>query len=143
MSLRLAAGIRVLESLKLLPDFRCCCRRARALLPAHPLTASALYTAPTHYLLSCCPSFAGVPTPTYLHTNAAELAVKLGLDCPPLSPALWLERYILQLELPQVRGLGAVRGPGAVLAGLWAVCCRLGGVELWRQSRAGWEACLA
>lgn len=84
-----------------------------------------------------------MPTPTYLHTNAAELAVKLGLDCPPLSPALWLERYILQLELPQVRGLGVVRGPGAGLAGLWAVCYRLGGVELWRQSIAGWEACLA
>ncbi|PRW59254.1 fanconi-associated nuclease 1-like protein isoform X1 [Chlorella sorokiniana] len=43
----------------------------------------------------------GVPSPFYLQTQAAELAVKLGLDCPPLSPALWLERYIAQLELPQ------------------------------------------
>ncbi|KAI7839720.1 hypothetical protein COHA_006524 [Chlorella ohadii] len=43
----------------------------------------------------------GVPTPYYLHTQAAELAAKLGLDCPPISPALWLERYVAQLELPQ------------------------------------------
>jgi len=52
---------------------------------------------------------AGVPTPYYLHTQAAELAAKLGLDCPPISPALWLERYVAQLELPQVlvwAGLG-------------------------------------
>lgn len=43
-----------------------------------------------------------MPSPFYLHTHAAELAAKLGLNCPPLSPALWLERYIAQLELPQV-----------------------------------------
>ena len=44
----------------------------------------------------------GVPSPNYLHSQAAELAGQLGLACPPLSPALWLERYCADLELPQV-----------------------------------------
>ena len=77
---------------------------------------------------SCLPPGTGVPTPYYLHTQGAELAAKLGLDCPPISPALWLERYVVQLELPQVlvwAGLGVCMcwqwqggQPGTAMRGL-------------------------
>lgn len=43
-----------------------------------------------------------MPAPHYLQAQAAELAAHLGLACPPLSPAMWLERYCADLELPQV-----------------------------------------
>ncbi|PSC75815.1 TATA box-binding -associated factor RNA polymerase I subunit B [Micractinium conductrix] len=42
----------------------------------------------------------GVPTPRYLLELAQQLAQQLGLACPPLSPALWVERYLAELELP-------------------------------------------
>ena len=45
---------------------------------------------------------AGVPTPRYLLELAQQLAQQLGLACPPLSPALWVERYLAELELPAV-----------------------------------------
>ncbi|KAL4428576.1 hypothetical protein ABPG77_008888 [Micractinium sp. CCAP 211/92] len=43
----------------------------------------------------------GVPSPRYLLDQARQLAQQLGLACPPLSPTLWLERYLAELELPQ------------------------------------------
>lgn len=52
--------------------------------------------------LPCTFIAAGVPSPRYLLDQARQLAQQLGLACPPLSPTLWLERYLAELELPQV-----------------------------------------
>jgi hypothetical protein len=46
------------------------------------------------------PPCAGVPSPRALWQFAAELAATLGVACPPLSPALWLQRYLAELQLP-------------------------------------------
>ncbi|KAL4434395.1 hypothetical protein ABPG75_000836 [Micractinium tetrahymenae] len=43
----------------------------------------------------------GVPSPRYLLDQTRQLAQQLGLACLPLSPALWMERYSAELELPQ------------------------------------------
>ena len=55
------------------------------------------------------PPPAGAPSPAALHTLAAQMAGQLGVvACPPLNAALWLQRYIAELELPEVSG--CVRG---------------------------------
>lgn len=41
-----------------------------------------------------------MPSPRALWQFAAELAATLGAACPPLSPALWLQRYLAELQLP-------------------------------------------
>ncbi|EFN51697.1 hypothetical protein CHLNCDRAFT_54966 [Chlorella variabilis] len=43
----------------------------------------------------------GVPSPKALLLNASTMGKRLGLACPPLSPALWLARYLADLELSQ------------------------------------------
>jgi hypothetical protein len=42
-----------------------------------------------------------VPSPSALYVVAGHAAQKLGLVCPPLNPALWLQRYLAELQLPE------------------------------------------
>ena len=60
---------------------------------------------------------AGVPAPNWLHTQAAELAARLGLACPPINAALWMERFAAELELPRVRGVGRFPGRACWVGG--------------------------
>ena len=84
------------EAVLLSAAWRRCCSAALQ-LPTRPHAAHAA-------LSTLSPRVAppGVPAPHYLQQQAAELAARLGLACPPLSPALWVERYCADLELPQV-----------------------------------------
>jgi hypothetical protein len=55
--------------------------------------------------MPCCGAvgcFAGVPSPKALLQYASSIAHTLNLACPPLSPALWLDKLIAELQLPQV-----------------------------------------
>ena len=73
---------------------------------------------------------AGVPSPKALLLNASTMGKRLGLACPPLSPALWLARYLADLELSQVcwgqlnrrtwlSSCCTTAGPVAFICSLW------------------------
>lgn len=70
---------------------------------------SCLHTCLPLPLRPLLPSYsAGVGSPFYLQAQAAELAAALGLRCPPLNAPLLLQRYLTELELPQVGTVWAV-----------------------------------